>query len=320
MFLFDVGKSARSTLIRAMRAVARADGDESPKERALLECAHAALLSGDEPLDALAPFDPSEAAALPPADAERVVQSMLLMALMDGSGARAEAELIADVASRATVEERRVENLRQLAEGRLARMKIDLARRGYPTQEIVDTWREEGLRGLYRTFGPIAGLARDVELAQRYIALGELPAGTLGRAYFEFITGHDLAFPGERNGVAPRGLWHDMSHILGGYDTTPEGESTVVAFIAGFRRDDPFFWLFTIALQFQVGIKISPFSEGFTQRIDPATFVRHHKRGALLTADLSTDWRIEDDWHTDVETLRRRFNVLPLDAIDVTSR
>ena len=89
MFLFDVEPARKWTMLRAMRAVALADGTLSPKERALLEVSKGALgLTGD--LDSLAPFDLAEAAG---ADAERIVQAMILMAIMDGAAAPEEAAL-----------------------------------------------------------------------------------------------------------------------------------------------------------------------------------------------------------------------------------
>lgn len=305
MFLFSIEQPA--LVLRAMRTVALADGDETDKERSLLDAVRAALGLPSEPFDAL--DSPEPLMSLSPTDRERVVQCMLLMALMDGRGSRSEAALIERFARALEVTEQRIANLRQLAEGRLARMRFDLTRRGYASDELRRAANEDGLRGIYETFGPILGLGADPALARRYIALGELPAESLGRAYFEFILANDLRFPGERSGVAERGLWHDMTHVLGGYPTTPLGESCIVAFIAGYRRDDPFFWLFTIALQFQVGLKISPFSPGVVDAIDPAAFVRHHARGAKVTRDLSVGWDIHADLARPLDELRHELGI-----------
>jgi len=219
------------------------------------------------------------------------------------------------VAERAGVDDARVANLRQLAEGRVKWMRFDLTRRGYATEELARTAKEEGLAGIYRTFGPIIGLARDPELSRKYIAFGDLPVGTVGRAYFDLITKNDLSFPGESGGLGERGLWHDMLHVAGGYPVDPIGEAEVVAFMAGFRKEDPFFWLFTVALQFQVGLVISPFAPGVPDQIDPRRFVLHHKRGALVKVDLSTEWRFQDDWEADLEVVRERLGVVPLDRV-----
>lgn len=321
MYLFDVAPESAELLYRGMRAVALADGAETAKERALLEVARDALGPGHlaGAADALTPLSVEElshaAAGLSERDRERIVQAMLFMALMDGEGSPEEAKLVSDVAARLQVNEPRVKNLAQLASGRLAFMQWDLTRRGYAKEELLRTAKEEGLRGLYRTFGPLVGLATNHQTAKRYNDLGLLPEGTLGRAYWHFIVDNNLSFPGESHAVAERGTWHDLSHVLGGYPITPVGESTVVAFIAGYRKEDPFFWLFTIALQFQVGLRISPFSPGVRDQVDPKEFMRHHARGAALRRDISEGWDFWTDFPRPLAELRRELNVLPLEEI-----
>lgn len=320
MYLFDVAPESAELLYRAMRAVALADGAETAKERALLEVAREALGPRFPAEGAIEPSpltldEATEVArGLDGRDRERIVQAMLLMALMDGEGSPEEAKLVREVASRLEVDEPRVKNLSQLASGRLAFMQWDLTRRGYAKDELLRTAKEEGLRGLYRTFGPLLGLATNHETAKRYNDLGKLPEGTLGRAYWHFIVDNDLSFPGESHAVAERGTWHDLSHVLGGYPITPRGEALVVAFIAGYRKEDPFFWLFTIALQFQVGLRISPFSPGVRDQVDPKELMRHHARGAALRRDISEGWDFWGDFTRPVEELRRELNVLPVEA------
>lgn len=316
MFLFDVADREKEILLQAMRAVALADGAETPKERALLDVAREALGLGPavDARPALEANDPA-LATLGPTSRERVVQAMILMAIMDGAGASSEADLVAAFAKALEVDDARVANLRQLADERVRYMRFDLTRKGYARVELERTAKEEGIAGLYKTFGPLLGLAKDTELARRYIAFGEKPEGTVGRAYFDLITRNDLSFPGEAGGIAERGLWHDMLHVVGGYGVDPTGEAEVVAFMAGFRKEDPFFWLFTVALQFQVGLAISPFAPGVPDVIDPRRFVLHHKRGSLVTVDLSTEWRFHDDWDRPLAEVRERYNVVPVDAV-----
>lgn len=316
MFLFDVAEGEKAILFRAMRTVALADGSETPKERALLDVAREALGLGGE-IDSFAPLpadDPS-LATLGAKSRERVLQAMILMAIMDGAGSVAEADLVAAFATALRVQEARVANLRQLAAERLRFMRFDLTRKGYARVELERTAKEEGIAGIYKTFGPLLGLAKDPDLARCYIAFGEKPEGTVGRAYFDLITKNDLSFPGEAGGIAERGMWHDMLHVIGGYGVDPVGEAEVVAFMAGFRKEDPFFWLFTVALQFQVGLVISPFAPGVPDVIDPRRFVLHNKRGSLVNADLSTEWRFADDWDRPLADVRARYNVLPLEAV-----
>lgn len=316
MFLFDVADDEKALLLRAMRAVALADGEETPKERALLDVAREAIgLSVS--VDSLAPLEPNDPAlgALSPASRERVIHTMILMAIMDGAGSKSEAELVAAFAAALGVDDARVANLRQLADDRVRYMRFDLTRKGYARVELERTAREEGIAGIYKTFGPLLGLGKDADLARKYIAFGEKPEGTVGRGYFDLITKNDLSFPGEAGGLAERGLWHDMLHVIGGYGVDPVGEAEVVAFMAGFRKEDPFFWLFTVALQFQVGLVISPFAPGVPDVIDPRRFVLHNKRGSLVNADLSTEWRFHDEWGLPLSEVRARYNVVPIDSV-----
>ena len=113
-------------------------------------------------------------------------------------------------------------------------------------------------------------LIRDPALTERYVKLGELPEDTLGHAYFRFLVDHDLAFPGEPHSVAEAGIWHDVTHVLGGYGVSPEEEVLVVSFIAGFSREDPFFWLFTITLQFHFAVQVSPYAKPKEGLVQPA--------------------------------------------------
>ncbi len=93
------------------------------------------------------------------------------------------------------------------------------------------------------------------------------------------------------------------------------GESCIVAFIAGYRKEDPFFWLFTIALQFQVGLKISPFSPGVAGKIDPRLFVQHHNRGSRVKVDLSTDFDIQANFDQPLAEVRAELGIAPFVAL-----
>jgi tellurite resistance protein len=316
VFLFDVAPDHGLLLLRAMHAVCVADGAVTQDERALLESARDALGLGPTcDVASLEPIRGPELAAMRFAagESERFVQAAILMAVIDGEVRDVEVDVVSELARALHVDEPRVHNITQLARGRVDAMKWDLTRKGYARDEFLRTAHEEGVRGLYRTFGPIVGLGGDADLARRYNDLGKLPAGTLGRSYWEFIVANDLSFPGEKNGLGERGVWHDMLHVMGGYPITPVGEAEVVAFMAGFRREDPFFWLFTVALQFQIGVRISPFAPGVPHQIDPKRFVRHHARGARVKTDLSADWDFRADYARPLEDVRREHGVTPLE-------
>lgn len=299
--------------LRAMVTVARVDGRLHPAERAWMESASRALgsrLACD--VDALVPIEPDELARLVPSreGRELVVRVMILVALMDGDVSGAEAALVERVARALDVDEPRVANLRQLEEGHLRLLWLDLARRSFARPIFEKTLKKKGLRGVWKIVGPMFGLAKDPDLARRYCDLGKLPEGTLGHSYFRFIVDNELGFPGEGI-VAEDGMWHDLTHVLAGYGTDPSGEVAVVSFIAGYRRDDPFFWLFTIALQFHLGIKVSPYSPGERGYFEPEVVLGALRRGLRVRCDLSREWDPWPDMARPLDDVRRDLGVPP---------
>ncbi|HJL00926.1 MAG TPA: hypothetical protein RMH85_27725 [Polyangiaceae bacterium LLY-WYZ-15_(1-7)] len=284
MHLAEMDPAHRRLALGAMRAVAGADGDEDPRERELLEAA-SALLGVDAPA-ALEP-EALRAAALPAEAAERVVQAAIFAAMMDGRVAPEEVALVNAFAAAAGVDEPRVRNLAQLAKGHTRLLWLDLARRSFARDVFARALKADGPAGIWKIVGPLLGAGRDPALTERYVKLGELPEDTLGHAYFRFLVDHDLAFPGEPHSVAEAGIWHDVTHVLGGYGVSPEEEVLVVSFIAGFSREDPFFWLFTITLQFHFAVQVSPYAKPKEGLVQPAKVLAAFERGRAVKADLS---------------------------------
>lgn len=312
MKLFSFSPDEALVAVRAMLTCARADGEIKPSEADLAATAAAMFgLPATVPAE-LPSVGPDEIrAAFPSAKGrERVLQTMILMALMDGDVTGAEVELVAEYARALEVPEPRVENLRQISEGRLRTLWLDLARRSFARPIFEQTLKDKGLRGVWKIVGPMLGLAKDPDLAGRYIALGHLPDGTFGKAYFRFIVDNDLGFPGE-GVVAEEGMWHDLTHVLAGYDTSPSGEVSVVSFIAGYAQEDPFFWLFTIALQFHLKIRVSPYSTGERGYFDPAIVLPALKRGMAVRRDISRAWDPWPELGRPLEDVRRELGVAP---------
>lgn len=293
-----------------VKGVALADGALAPEEIALLDAAGRALgISDGAGVPAFSP-EAAAAALASPVARERAVQAAIFVSMIDGRAADEEVREVERYAAALGVTDPRIHNLRQLARGQVKRMWIDLARRSFARPVFERALRERGLGGLWEIAAPMVGLGKDPELARRFIALGELPEGTLGHAYFRFIVDNDLGFPGE-GPVAADGVWHDLTHVLAGYGTDPRGEISVVSFVAGYRREDPFFWLFTITLQFHLGIKVSPYSPGEIGRVDPEDVLRALRRGMAVTRDLSDGWDYFPELARPLEDVRRDLGVPP---------
>lgn len=295
--------------LRMCATIARADGALSPKEVSLISAAGRALGRACEP-ESLRPIGADELASalVGPAVRERAVQAALLMAMIDGEVDPDEIALVEDFALALGVSEPRVRNLRQLADGQVRRMWLDLARRSFAKPIFEQALRARGLGGVWKIVGPMVGLAHDPDLVRRYNDLGRLSDETLGRAYWRFVVENELGFPGEGI-VAEAGVWHDLSHVIGGYGVEPEGEVQVVSFIAGYRREDPFFWLFTIALQFQLGIRVSPYSPPGRGYFEPERVIRALRRGMAMNKDLSVDWNYWDDLPLPLADVCRKYGV-----------
>lgn len=306
----DVTKDEALLALRACKSVALADGELSDQEIHWL-AALSGTLGAEQAPETLEAIDADELASATRDEQtrRRVVQAMIMTALMDERASAEEVAMVRRFAKVLAVDDPRVDNLRQLAEGQLKRMWIDLARRSFAKPVFEQAFKEHGLAGLWRIVGPMMGMAQDPRLARRYIETGELPQGTLGHAYFKFIVDNELGFPGEGI-VAESGVWHDLTHVLAGYGTDPKGEVQVVSFIAGYRKEDPFFWLFTIALQFHLGIKVSPYSPGLRGHFDPDLALGAFKRGSALVRDLSADWDYWSDMPLPLDAVRRKYGVI----------
>lgn len=75
-----------------------------------------------------------------------------------------------------------------------------------------------------RTLAAMAGLREDEGIAKRYRDLAKAPEGSLGRASVDFIDANGFSFPGEKGSPPETIALHDLTHVLSGYGTDPEGE------------------------------------------------------------------------------------------------
>ena len=144
--------------------------------------------------------------------------------------------------------------------------------------------------------------------------LEQYPAGSLGRSYWEYCRKNGFALPGEKGGAPEPILFHDCAHLLSGYGTAPEEEVQVACFSAGFQRRDPFLFVFFVLLQFHVGIRMTPITAARTGYFDPEKALIAMRRGAAMNVDLNHGWDYWPVMNEQVEELRRRYNILPIEA------
>ena len=334
MKLVEVEAAAVPNMLRALTTVARAakNGIAAP-QRALLEAIPRILLSSaidlTPDLDAVADIDPEELVqhGMDAAQATQLVRLMIVMAIAEGPPTESQAGLIRNFASALSVDEPGVSVFGHLAKGRMLRFKAAFARRSHVRVYLKNTRRLLKnplaiLRALLRFRGV---LPEDKQISDRYRALGALPGDTLGRQFFEHCRRENLPLCGEKGGFPPGALYHDFTHVLAGYDTSPSGEMKAAAFQGGFTTHDcDFFTVLFGLLIHTAGINMTPFEMpvllGRIGQDQLALEVLHAlERGAAMNTDLGADWDFWDDVERPIDEVRARMGIAPIDPVRVAA-
>lgn len=299
--------------LRALFTVATLDGPLNPEERTLLEAA-ARFSRAEVGLDALEPIEPDEVAAGfvdEPQLAWQLTCALVLMSMVDRAPSQQEAELVRRYARALRVDNDMVGTLTKVTEQHLRLARFDIYRRFWGREHLLAKIEREGLSGLLETVRALRRKEENPVLTTRYRALAELPPGTLGRAYFDFIQANQFSFPGELGHGPELIVQHDLAHVLGGYGADSREELAVAFFSAGFRRKDPMTFVLLGLFQLHLGIGTMPGQPVDTGALDMTICMEALQRGAAMTVDLSGPW---DYWAVidqPVAALRERYGIPP---------
>jgi hypothetical protein len=206
-----------------------------------------------------------------PHQRKRVVQLAVIAAMVEGDVIVVEVAVVKALAIALEVDEASLKVLEDIVANYRFFIWFDIMRR-IMGKVGSRAYREEGLAGVGRMLAPFLGTEdpRRVEVQ----VLGLLPEGTLGRAFWEHSTRNRFGFPGEKGGIPERMVYYDFGHVLANYDTTPEMEIQQNAFQAEFTRQDGFAFLMFAIIQFHLGVKVTPVTEGRTGLFDVAKVLR----------------------------------------------
>src|SRR5262245_42507537 len=256
--------------LRAMKTVTMADGALDASELHMMEAVQQ-IIGTTHQLEKLTPITPMELArALPDQQIRgQLVQGLIVMSLIDRKASPQESDVVEQFAQALEVSVPEVKDLRHVLNGEILRLRLDLVRRFWVRDKLKEVWNEEGLRGIFKLVGGMLGQYENEAVAAPYQALDKYPAGSLGRAYWEYCRNNKFALPGEKGGGPEFVVFHDCTHVLSGYGTDPEGEVQVACFSAGFRRRDPWLFVFFVLLQFHVGVRMTPITKARTGFFDP---------------------------------------------------
>ncbi|UVT14894.1 MAG: TerB family tellurite resistance protein [Nitrospira sp.] len=301
--------------LRAMKTIAMADGVLNESERHMLSSVQQ-VIGTTYDIEGLTPITPRELAqALPdPQLRKQLVQGLIVVSLIDGKPDEAEVNLVEQFAQELEVSALEIKNLRHVLNREIVQLRLDLVRRFWLRPKINELWNKEGIKGLYKFVRGMMGTYENKELAARYQALEHYPTGSLGRLYYEYCRTNGFPLPGEKGGSPEQILFHDCAHILSGYGTAPEEEVQVACFSAGFQRREPWLFVFFVLLQFHVGIRMTPITTARTGMFDPLKAMIAIRRGAAMNIDLNNGWDYWPVMGEQVEELRRRYNILPIEA------
>jgi hypothetical protein len=299
--------------MRALKMVAMANGEFEVRERAMLEAAQR-MFGTSIDIDALEPITPAELADAidAPALRKQLVYAMLVMSMADGDAAKEEAALVESFRDGLGVDADEVETFHKLSEGHFLSARFDVMRRFWARERIVDEAKKNGFGWVVRAVAALAKIKTDDAMAAKYHGLKEYAEGTLGRAYYDFITGNEFQFPGEKGSPPEVIILHDLTHVLGGYGTDSASEIQVTAFHAGYRKKNPFTWILFSMMQFNMGIRMTPIAESDELQFDPPKVLDALRRGAAMNADLTDGtWDFRADMKLPIAEVRNKFGIPP---------
>lgn len=298
--------------LRALKTVAEVDGALHSGERGVIGAAQA-MFGDARDIDGLEPITPEQLAEGMPSPATRrqLLGGMIVTCMADGEVNEEEAALIAAFARALDIEDSAVANLRRIAKGHNLRARLDIIRRHWALRKIKEMAAEQGMGVYARAILGMLRIREDRETIERYRAFEAYPAGSLGRAYFDYMIENGFSFPGESGAPPEAMVFHDMTHILSGYGTTPEGEICAATFSAGYSTREVYNWFMFVLSQFQLGLPTAPGVPPERMKLDPLRMLIAFRRGAAMNIDINEGWDFWQVIEEPVDALRERYNILP---------
>ncbi len=255
----------------------------------------------------------------------RMVQIMLLGALVRHPLPDDVADSVAEFALELGVEDGMVDVAREFAAGSLGLAAVDFRRNGYE-----GTWNDEESSAALHSSRVLHDAwefsAADPDLAARWASLEHLPRDAIGRKVWEMYQARGFTFPGSPGSAPPLLAQHDWVHVLADYGTTVESEVEVFGLIARANDDMHAFSLLAMVISLfetgylATGAGLFEASPGhFSSSPDMAVRLSDALRRGALCRDCETGADSIDflrlDWfavaHRTCEDLRARFNLAP---------
>ncbi|MEI9895437.1 MAG: hypothetical protein WDN28_16500 [Chthoniobacter sp.] len=141
----------------------------------------------------------------------------------------------------------------------------------------------------------------DPEEKARYQSLQAYPAGSLGRAFYDFYAQFDWPLPGDPLWISEdMTVRHDLIHVLCSYDISINGEYCVSGFTAG--NSEHFDWMIAM-----LGFTPPYVSTG--AGFSPADFTASYERGANASHSFVDNWDFWPVLEHQVGDLRTEYQI-----------
>jgi len=141
----------------------------------------------------------------------------------------------------------------------------------------------------------------NAEELERYKSLAGYPAGSLGKAYFDFYAKFGWPLPGDPKWISEDiTVRHDLIHVLCDYDITIDGEFCVSGFTAG--NSEKFDWMIAM-----LGFTPPYVSTG--EQYSPGDFTKAYARGKTATHSFVDEWDFWPRMMHPMEDLRTEYGI-----------
>ncbi|HKQ22825.1 MAG TPA: hypothetical protein VJT81_00100 [Burkholderiales bacterium] len=298
------------TVFRVLRTALSPSGALEPQERLFL-VTYARITGYDVPSEDPQPIDPSAVHIEGAHQRKRLIQLTAIAALLSNPVKPGSVVFLKELSRQLATRDSVIDVLDALITGRRIKARMLAVRRAFRAL-IKEAYWSEGVMGVLRFFGAMMlKAAVNKNKLWDYKRIGLLPEGTLGREYWKHMTGVGFGFPGEPGGIADSVAYHDIGHVLAEHETTPMGEIQQGSFQGGNRREDGFFFIQFVILQFHHGIRITPVTPPQVGNFDPEKVLWAIHRGAKMNVDITHQWNFWPLMSLGLQEARAKVGLLP---------